>query len=119
MKKKDIVRLFISVRIPIEQYNFRHQYKQFLKHYNEPFTQNNTNISSPFYQTPIQRMLTTPECVPLVPLILEQFVSDHGIDLSIVDDCLFARPMKSRCLFGRTKHFSTDNWLQQHPLSKT
>ncbi|UJR32325.1 hypothetical protein I4U23_019789 [Adineta vaga] len=114
LKKKDIVRLFISVRIPIEQYNFRHQYKQFLKHYNEPFVQNN---ASPFYQTPIQRMLTTPECVPLVPLILEQFVSDRGIDLSIVDDCLYARPTKTRCIFGRTKHFSTDNWLQQHPLT--
>ncbi|CAF0925491.1 unnamed protein product [Adineta steineri] len=114
LKKKDIVRLFISVRIPVEQYNFRHQYKQFLKHYNEPFVQTN---SSSFYQTPIQRMLTTPECVPLVPLILEQFVSNHGIDLSIVDDCLYARPMKTRCIFGRTKHFSTDNWLQQHPLT--
>jgi hypothetical protein len=64
-------------------------------------------------------MLTTPECVPLVPLILEQFVSDHGIDLSIVDDCLYARPMKARCIFGRSKHFSTDDWLQQHPLSKS
>ncbi len=98
----------------MEQYNFRHQYKQFLKHFNEPFIQTN---ASPFYQTPIQRMLTTPECIPLVPLILEQFVSNHGIDLSIVDDCLYARPMKTRCIFGRTKHYSTDNWLQQHPLS--
>ncbi|CAF1307425.1 unnamed protein product [Rotaria sordida] len=114
LKKKDIVRLFISVRIPIEQYNFRYEYKEFLKHYNEPYIQAN---SLPFYQTPIQRMLTTPECVPLVPLILEQFVSDHGIDLSIVDDCLYARPIKTRCIFGRTKHFSTDNWLQQHPLT--
>ncbi|CAF3558235.1 unnamed protein product [Rotaria sp. Silwood1] len=114
LKKKDIVRLFVSVRIPIEQYNFRFEYKQFLKHYNEPYVQSN---SLPFYQTPIQRMLTTPECVSLVPLILEQFVSDHGTDLSIVDDCLYARPTKTRCIFGRTKHFSTDNWLQQHPLS--
>ncbi|CAF3155589.1 unnamed protein product [Rotaria socialis] len=113
-KKKDIVRLFISVRIPAEQYDFRYQYKQFLRHYNEPFVQTN---SLPFYQTPIQRMLTTPECVPLVPLILEQFVSDNGIDLSIVDDCLYTRPTKARCLFGRTKNFSIDNWLQQHPLS--
>ncbi|CAF1281745.1 unnamed protein product [Rotaria magnacalcarata] len=113
-KKKDIVRLFISVRIPVEQYNFRYQYKQFLKHYNEPFVQTN---SLPFYQTPIQRMLTTPEYVPLVPLILEQFVSDNGSDLSIVDDCLYARPTKARCIFGRTKHFSTGNWLQQHPLT--
>ncbi|CAF3261536.1 unnamed protein product, partial [Rotaria sp. Silwood2] len=114
LKKKDIVRLFISVRIPVEQYNFRFQYKEFLKHYNEPYVQSN---SLPFYQTPIQRMLTTPECVSLVPLILEQFVSDHGVDLSIVDDCLYARPTKTKCIFGRTKHFSTDNWLQQHPLT--
>jgi hypothetical protein len=62
-------------------------------------------------------MLTSPDLVPLVPLILEQFVSEHGLDLSIVDDCLYARPLKKRCIFGRTKHFSTDNWLQQHPLS--
>ncbi|CAF3350731.1 unnamed protein product, partial [Rotaria sp. Silwood2] len=114
LKKKDIVRLFVSVHIPIEQYDFRYEYKQFLKHYNEPFAQEN---SSHFYQTPIQRMLTTPECVPLVPLILEQFVSDQGIDLSIVDDCLYARPTKTTCIFGRTKHFSTSNWLQQHPLT--
>ncbi|CAF1358986.1 unnamed protein product [Rotaria sp. Silwood1] len=114
LKKKDIVRLFVSVRIPIEQYNFRYEYKEFLKHYNESYAQTN---SSPFYQTPIQRMLTTPECVPLVPLILEQFVSDHGIDLSIVDDCLYARPTKTRCIFGRAKHFSTNNWLQEHPLT--
>jgi hypothetical protein len=115
LKKKDIVRLFISVRIPMEQYNFDHEYKAFLKHFNEPFGTSNTGG---FYQTPIQRMLTTKECVPLVPLILEQFVSDRGIDLSIVDDCMYARPTKNRCLFGRTKHFSTNNWLQQHPLSK-
>lgn len=114
LKKKDIVRLFISVKIPNEQYHFRKQYEQFLKHYNEPFALPN---ASPFYQTPIQRMLTSEECLPLVPLMLEQFVNDHGIDLSIVDDCLYARPTKARCIFGRTKHFSTDHWLQQHPLS--
>lgn len=97
--------------IPIEQYNFRHEYKLFLKHYNK-------SLTPPFaYQTPIQRMLVTPECVSLVPLILEQFVSNNGIDLSVVDDCLYARPTKKRCLFGRTKHFSTNNWLQEHPLS--
>ena len=50
-------------------------------------------------------MLTTPECVPLVPLILEQFVSNHGIDLSIVDDCLYARPMKTRCIIWTNKTF--------------
>ena len=63
-------------------------------------------------------MLTTPECVPLVPIILEQFVSDNGIDFSIIDDCLYARPMKTRSIFGRAKNFSTNNWFQEHPLSK-
>ncbi|CAF1528294.1 unnamed protein product [Didymodactylos carnosus] len=114
LKKIDFVRMFISVRIPQEDKQFRHQYKKFLCHYNEPY-QNATN-GYPFYETPIQRMLTTHELIPLVPLMLEQFVSDRGIDLSIVDDCLFARPNKLRCIFGRTKHFSSDDWLEQHPL---
>ncbi len=116
MKKVDIVRLCVSVRIPAEQDRFREQYNSFLQHYNQPFTRSD---SLSFYQTPIQRMLMTPECVPLVPLMLEQFVSNNGIDLSIIDDCLYARPDKTRCVFGGTKHFSTRNWLQQHPLSKS
>lgn len=111
LKKKDIVRLFLSVDIPIEQYNFRHEYKSFLKHCNKALNPLFT------YQTPIQRMLVTPECIPLVPLILEQFVSHNGIDLSIVDDCLYARPTKTRCLFGRSKYFSSNDWSQEHPLS--
>lgn len=63
-------------------------------------------------------MLTTPECISLVPLILEQFVDKNGIDLSIIDDSLYGRPGKTRCIFGQAKEFSTANWLQQHPLSK-
>ena len=55
--------------------------------------------------------------VPLVPLLLEQFVGDDGIDLSVIDDCLRARPAANRCIFGRSKRFSTSNWLKQHPLS--
>ncbi len=115
MKKKDIIRLFVSVRIPSEEFTFHQQYKSFLKHYNEPFNQPNT-LS--FYQTPLQRMLTTPECFPLVPILLEQFVDNNGIDLSIIDDTLYARPGKTRCIFGQATDFSTTNWLQQHPLSK-
>jgi hypothetical protein len=115
LKKKDIVRLFISVRIPIDQSTFRQQYKSFLQHYSESFVQ--PNMLS-FYQTPVQRMLTTPECVPLVPLILEQFVNNNELDFSIIDDCLYARPGKTRCIFGRSKNFSARNWLQQHPLSE-
>ena len=107
--------MFISVRIPLEEVKFRQEYKLFLQHYNEPFA-GSSSVS--FYQTPIQRMLMTPECVSLVPLILEQFVDDHGIDLSIIDDALCARPMKNRCIFGQNKQFSAANWLQQHPLSE-
>jgi hypothetical protein len=55
--------------------------------------------------------------IPLVPLLLEQFVSDDGVDLSIIDDCLRARPTANRCIFGRSKGFSSSNWLKQHPLS--
>ncbi|CAF3992012.1 unnamed protein product, partial [Rotaria sp. Silwood1] len=55
--------------------------------------------------------------IPLVPLLLEQFVGEDGIDLSIVDDCLRASPAPHRCMFGRSKRFSTSNWLKQHPLS--
>jgi hypothetical protein len=61
-----------------------------------------------FYQT---------EMIPLVPMLLEQFVGEDGIDLSVVDDCLRARPAAHRCIFGRSKRFSTSNWLKQHPLS--
>jgi hypothetical protein len=64
-------------------------------------------------------MLATPELVTLVPIILEQFIDNNEIDLSIIDDCLYARPGKLRCVFGRTKSFSTANWLEQHPLSKS
>jgi hypothetical protein len=107
--------LFVSVRIPVEQYTFREQYKSFLQHYNEPFVQ---PAALPFYQTPLQRMLSIPECVTLVPLMLEQFVDNNGIDFSIIDDCLYAQPGKTRCMFGQEKDFSSRNWLQQHPLSK-
>lgn len=55
--------------------------------------------------------------VPLVPLLLEQFVGEDGVDLSVVDDCLRARPSPHRCIFGRSKRFTTTNWLKQHPLS--
>lgn len=111
-KKKDFVQLLISVQLPDEERDFRDKYKSFLKHSNKVFTSN-------FYETPIQRMLKTKEFVSLVPLVLEQFVDHNGIDLSVVDDCLYSRPSKHRCIFGRTKHFSANNWLQEHPLSST
>jgi len=55
--------------------------------------------------------------VPLVPLLLEQFVGEDGVDLSVVDDCLRARPAHSRCMFGHSKRFTSSDWLKQHPLS--
>ncbi|CAF3890334.1 unnamed protein product [Adineta steineri] len=114
LRKKDVIRLFVTVRIPVEQYTFRQQYKLFLRHYNQPFIQLGSSF---FYQTPIQRMLTTPECISLVPLLLEQFVDNNGIDLSIIDDCLYIQPEKTRCIFGRGLNFSTRDWLKQHPLT--
>ena len=55
--------------------------------------------------------------IPLVPLLLEQFVGEDGVDLSVIDDCLRARPAANHCLFGRSKTFSSTNWLKQHPLA--
>lgn len=55
--------------------------------------------------------------VHLVPLLLEQFVGENGVDLSVIDDCLRDAPAGHRCIFGRSKRFSSANWLKQHPLS--
>ncbi|CAF1283778.1 unnamed protein product, partial [Rotaria sordida] len=111
LKKPDFVRIFISVRIPNEERELYRSYKYFLKHYNVAYS------GSSYDQTPIQRMLTMPEMVPLVPLLLEQFISEDAVDLSVIDDCLRVRPAVNRCIFGRTKRFSTSDWLKQHPLS--
>ncbi|CAF2098333.1 unnamed protein product [Rotaria magnacalcarata] len=51
----------------------------------------------------------TAEMIPWVPLLLEQFVGEDGVDLSVVDDCLRARLVAHRCMFGRSKRFSTSN----------
>ncbi|CAF0923120.1 unnamed protein product [Adineta steineri] len=111
LKKSEFVRTFISVRIPGDERELYRSYKNFLRHYNVAYS------GSSYDQTPVQRMLTMTEMVPLVPLLLEQFVGEDGIDLSVVDDCLRARPSPHRCIFGRSKRFSTSNWLKQHPLS--
>ncbi|CAF0993111.1 unnamed protein product [Didymodactylos carnosus] len=110
LRKPNFVRLFISVRISPEHHILQSLYKNFLRHYD------NAN------QTPLQRMLTIKELVPFVPLLLEQFVSDEGADLSIVDDCLHARPSAQRCIFGRSSDdppelWSSTNWLKHHPLT--
>ncbi|CAF1341765.1 unnamed protein product [Rotaria sp. Silwood1] len=111
LKKPDFVRIFISVRIPNEERELYRSYKYFLKHYNVAYSGSN------YDQTPIQRMLSMSEMVPLVPLLLEQFISEDAIDLSVIDDCLRARPAGNRCIFGRNKRFSSSEWLKQHPLS--
>jgi len=128
LKKSDFVRTFISVRIPADERELYRSYKNFLKHYNVPYS------GSTYDQTPVQRMLTMvrrtynelmmiiiiffqTEMIPLVPVLLEQFVGEDGVDLSVIDDCLRARPSANRCIFGRSKRFSTSNWLKQHPLS--
>ncbi|UJR10056.1 hypothetical protein I4U23_014278 [Adineta vaga] len=111
LKKPDFVRIFISVRIPNEERELCSAYKYFLKHYNVPYS------GSTYNQTPIQRMLTMSEMIPLVPLLLEQFVGEDGIDLSVIDDCLRARPAYNHCIYGHSKRFIPSNWLKQHPLS--
>ncbi|CAF4588175.1 unnamed protein product, partial [Rotaria sp. Silwood2] len=46
-----------------------------------------------------------------------QFIGEDAVDLSVIDDCLRARPAANRCIFGRGKRFSSSDWLKQHPLS--
>ncbi|CAF1681732.1 unnamed protein product, partial [Adineta ricciae] len=111
LKKPDFVRIFISVRIPSEERELYSSYKYFLKHFNAPYS------GSTYNQTPIQRMLTMTEMIPLVPLLLEQFVGEDGVDLSVVDDCLRTCPSFSHCMFGHSKRFASSDWLKQHPLS--
>ncbi|CAF3747295.1 unnamed protein product [Rotaria magnacalcarata] len=87
LKKTEFVRTFISVRIPGDERGLYRSYKKILKHYNFGYS------GSSYDQTPIQRMLTVwyAEMIPWVPLLLEQFVGEDGVDLSVVDDCLRAR----------------------------
>ncbi|CAF2604849.1 unnamed protein product [Rotaria sp. Silwood2] len=48
--------------------------------------------------------LKTPSLVPFVPNLLEQFLDGDGMDLSVIDDCLCAKPTSSHCIFGQNKH---------------
>ncbi|CAF4464988.1 unnamed protein product [Rotaria socialis] len=70
-------------------------------------------------KTEFLRTFITAKMIPLVPLLLEQCVGEDGVDFSVVDDCLRARPAAHRCMFVRSKRISTSNWLKQHPLSLT
>lgn len=65
-------------------------------------------------------MLKIPSLIPFVPNLLNQFVDEDGIDLSVIDDCLCSKPRSSRCIFGREnqqKSLSTSNWMKEHPLN--
>lgn len=52
LKKPEFVRIFISVRIPVDERELYRSYKNFLKHYNLAYSGSN------YDQTPVQRMLT-------------------------------------------------------------
>ena len=70
--------------------------------------------------------MKVPALIPFVPNLLNQFVDDDGMDLSVIDDCLCSKLRSSRCIFGqksrvervdREKSFSTTNWMKEHPLN--
>jgi hypothetical protein len=101
--------LFICQDLPSDNIFLRKKYKNFLNHFNEDDG-----------LTPIQRLLNRNDLVYLVPFLLDQFIiKNDGADLSVIDDSLFNSPTKNRCLFGHKdkKSWSTENWLNQHPLS--
>ena len=52
LKKPEFVRIFVSVRIPVDERELYRSYKYFLKHYNLAYSGSN------YDQTPVQRMLT-------------------------------------------------------------
>jgi hypothetical protein len=75
-------------------------------------------------------MLKIPSLVPFVPNLLEQFVDNDGMDLSVIDDCLCSQPKSSRCIFGQNSlihnrnmntnknhKFTTNQWIKEHPLN--
>lgn len=74
-------------------------------------------------------MLRVAALIPLVPHLLNQFVDDEGLDLSVVDDCLCSQPIGSRCVFGqpssirssagvnqKEESFRSNQWIKEHPL---
>jgi hypothetical protein len=75
-------------------------------------------------------MLKTPSLVPFVPNLLDQFLDNDSIDLSVIDDCLCSKPTSTRCLYGRNSlihnpniasnknlTFTTNQWIKEHPLN--
>ncbi|CAF1211792.1 unnamed protein product [Rotaria sordida] len=147
LNKTDCVKIFVSVTVPkqiekkpnvdenlavVRNSNnivthepvLHEEYKQFLTRYSLPFTHDRFN------QMPIQRMLKIPSLVPFVPNLLEQFLDDDGIDLSVIDDCLCSKPISSQCIFGqygsiyntnnninKKYKFRKTNWVKEHPLN--
>jgi hypothetical protein len=75
-------------------------------------------------------MLKIPSLVPCVPNLLNQFLDNDGMDLSVIDDCLCSTPKPSRCVFGQNSSvqhrnsitnqnhkFTTNQWIKEHPLN--
>jgi hypothetical protein len=75
-------------------------------------------------------MLKVPSLIPFIPNLLDQFLDNNGIDLSVIDDCLCSKPRSSRCIFGqnsskstnptnptKTDKFTTNQWTKEHPLN--
>lgn len=77
-------------------------------------------------------MLKISTLIPSVPHLLNQFVDDDGMDLSVIDDCLCSQPMSTRCVFGqhssircahstdatdRSDSFQSSEWIEEHPLN--
>ncbi|CAF2057157.1 unnamed protein product [Rotaria magnacalcarata] len=78
---KRLISSATRVRIPSDERELYRPYKYFLKHYNVAYS------GSSYDQTPIQRMLT-------------MFIGENVIDLSIIGDCLRARPAGNRSLIA-------------------
>ncbi|CAF0838547.1 unnamed protein product [Adineta ricciae] len=146
LKKTDFVKVFVSVAVPktiekkanvdehiavVRSSNvltheplLHEEYKRFLTRYSLPFKHEE------FDQMPIQRMLKVPTLVPFVPNLLDQFLDNDGMDLSVIDDCLYSKPRTSRCVFGRKSStptpdtspnknykFTPNQWAKEHPLN--
>jgi len=75
-------------------------------------------------------MLKIPSLVPFVPNLLEQFLDNNGMDLSVIDDSLCSKPTSSRCIFGQNSSmynrntntnkkfkFTPNQWVKEHPLN--
>lgn len=75
-------------------------------------------------------MLKIPSLIPFVCNLLEQFLDGDGMDLSVIDDCLYSKPISSHCIFGQNSsihnsninsnknlRFTPNQWIKEHPLN--